>query len=166
MSPSDTHLAFTVLAGVLIGFGIIGVFIPMVPGLLLAWVGAVVWAIFGGGGTAGWVVFVGATIAALFGAMAKYALPGRNLRRASVPTRSIIVGGVLGIIGFFVIPVVGLPLGFVLGILIAERVRQPDWRLAWRSTVAALKAVGLSILIEIFAGMIIAVIWVVGLLTS
>ena len=54
----------------------------------------------------------------------------------------------LGVVGFFVIPVVGLFVGFVLGIYLAERRRvgQAD---AWPSTKAALRAVGLSILIEL-----------------
>jgi hypothetical protein len=67
-------------------------------------------------------------------------------------------------VGFFVIPVVGLPLGFVLGVYLAERLRQPGHRFAWRSTGEAIKAVGLSILIELGAGLFIAGLWLAAVL--
>ncbi len=59
------------------------------------------------------------------GSVAKYLLPGRQLRDSGVPGRTIVAGGVLGIVGFFVVPVVGLFVGFVLGIYAAELVRLP-----------------------------------------
>ena len=62
----------------------------------------------------------------------------------------------LGIVGFFVIPVVGLFLGFVLGIYLAELSRLKESALAWPSTRRALGAVGWSILIELVTGLIAA----------
>jgi len=80
-----------------------------------------------------------------------------------VPTSSLLAGGVLGLIGFFVVPVVGLVLGFVLGIWLAERARLGPRR-AGPATRHALTAVGLSLLVELAAALAIAVIWVFGLL--
>jgi hypothetical protein len=57
----------------------------------------------------------------------------------------------------------GLLLGFVLGVWVAERIRLGDSRLAWPSTKQALKAAGLSTLIELAAGLTIAIVWAVGL---
>ena len=76
------------------------------------------------------------------------------------PTR-LVVGGLLGIVGFFVIPLVGLFVGFVLGVYLAElqRVGQAN---AWPSTWAAVKAAGLSILIELASGLLAASAFVVG----
>ena len=72
------------------------------------------------------------------------------------------LGGIVGIIGFFLIPVVGLVLGFVLGVFVVERVRQKDNALAWQSTKHALKAAGVSMLIELATALIIAGIWIGG----
>jgi hypothetical protein len=88
----------------------------------------------------------------------KYALPGRGLRTAGVPNRTLVVGGVLGVVGFFVVPVVGLVVGFVLGVYVAELQRLGSTA-AWPSTKAALKAVGLSILIELAAGLAATALW-------
>ena len=63
------------------------------------------------------------------------------------------------------VPVVGLFIGFVLGIYLAERARVGAAQ-AWPSTVAALKAVGVSILIELVAAFLAAVTWVVGVVVT
>jgi uncharacterized protein len=64
-----------------------------------------------------------------------------------------------------VVPVVGLFLGFVLGVYAAEH-RRVGPRLAWPSTRAALRAAGLSILIELLAGLLAAGVWVTGVLVA
>ncbi len=162
MFSSITHIGATVLCGLIIAAGVVGVLIPVIPGLLLSWLGMLLWTFIGGGGSAKYVFLVIATIVALLGGAIKYAVPGRNMKASGVNTLSIVVGGILGIIGFFVIPVIGLPIGFVLGVLLSELARQPSGGQAWDSTVAALKAVGLAVMIEIAAAFGVAVVWVLA----
>jgi hypothetical protein len=83
----------------------------------------------------------------------------RRLRAAGVPPRSIIVGLVLAGVGFFVIPVVGFFIGFPLGIYVEERRRLGPHAPAWLSTRQALRAIGLSILIELSATVVAAGVW-------
>jgi uncharacterized protein YqgC (DUF456 family) len=160
---TDLNSAVTVLCGLAIALGIVGVIVPVLPGLLLCWAGVLVWAIFADGGWGKWLVLGIVTLVAAAGTVIKYAWPGRNLKRTGVPNSSLVAGGLLGLVGFFVIPIVGLLLGFVLGVWLAERARLGDSRLAWPSTKEALKAAGLSTLIELAAGLTIAVVWAVGL---
>lgn len=146
----------------LIVIGLLGVVIPVLPGSLLVLGGLLFYAVTEQTTTA-WVVLGLATFVVVVGEVAKYLLPGRSMKRAGVPTRSLVVGGVLGVVGFFVVPLLGLPLGFVLGVWVAERQRHSgDASAAWASTWLALKAVGVSILIEFGAALAAAVIWVVG----
>src|SRR5689334_2938006 len=101
--------------------GVLGVIIPLVPGVILCWASVLVWAIFGGVDSAGrWAVVAVATLAAMVGVVAKYAFPGRNLKRSGVPNLTLLAGGALGLVGFFLIPIVGLPIGFILGVWLAE----------------------------------------------
>jgi uncharacterized protein YqgC (DUF456 family) len=162
MELTDFQSALTVLCGLAILVGVLGVVVPVLPGLLLCWLGVVAWAIFADAGWGRWLVLVIATAVALAGTAAKYAFPGARLKQAGVPNFSLFLGGVLGIVGFFVVPVVGLPLGFVLGIFLAEWLRQHQAGPAWRATRHALKAVGLAMIIELAAAMIIVVTWVAG----
>ena len=82
-----------------------------------------------------------------------------------VPASTQWAGAALGVVGFFVVPVVGLFLGFVLGVYLAEY-RRVGRASAWPSTRHALKAVGLSILIELVAGVAATLVWVAGVLAT
>ncbi|MGC5380584.1 DUF456 domain-containing protein [Micromonospora sp. DT68] len=166
MSVTDASAAVTVLAGLAILAGLAGVVVPGLPALPLCWGGVLVWAIFGGAGPGGWAVFAAATLVAVTGTVVKYAWPGRNLKRTGVPTMTLLAGGLLGIIGFFVVPIVGLVLGFVGGVWAAERLRLGDSRLAWPSTKQAVKAAGLSMLVEFAACTAVAALWLAGLLVT
>jgi uncharacterized protein len=163
---TDSESLATVISVVAIVIGLIGIIVPVLPGLVLCWAGVLVWALFGGAGWGRWVVLAIATGIAIGGTVVKYLLPGRNLKRAGVPNRSLFIGGVLGLVGFFVVPVVGLLLGFVLGVWLAEQMRLNDSSAAWQSTKHALKATGLSMLIELAAGLGIAAVWIVGLIVA
>ena len=72
-----------------------------------------------------------------------------------------LAGGALGVVGFFVVPVIGAVLGFVLGVYLSELQRVGAGP-AWPATKAALKAVGLSVLIELAAAVLAASVWAVG----
>ena len=153
-----------VLVALAIAVGLVGIVIPGLPGSLLVLGAVLVWALDLGTGTA-WAVFaVAATFIAL-GTLAKYAVPGRRLRTAGVPTSTLLLGGVLAVIGFFVVPVVGLVLGFVLGVYLSE-LRRLGREQAWPATVQALKAVGLSLLIELTSCLLATGTWVVGVVVT
>lgn len=167
MDLGDSGSSITFICALAMIVGVLGVIIPMVPGVVLCWASTIVWAIFGGVGSAGrWVVVAIATVVALLGLVAKYAWPGRNLKRSGVPGLTLLAGGALGLVGFFVIPIVGLPIGFILGVYLAEWKRMGDSKAAWPSTKSALKAAGLSMLIELSTALVIAGTWVVGLLAT
>jgi uncharacterized protein YqgC (DUF456 family) len=140
--------------------GLVGIVVPVLPGTLLILAAVLIWATEDGSGTA-WTVCAIATTLLVVGAVVKYTIPGRRLKATGVPHRSIILGGLLGIVGFFVVPVVGLFLGFVCGVYLSEQQRLGK-QLAWPSTKAALRAVGVSILVELVAGLLAASAWVTG----
>lgn len=154
-------MSLTELAiGAAIAIGIVGILVPVLPGSVLVVAAILVWALEIGTSTA-WAVFVVATTLVALGAVVKYAVPGRRLKDAGIPARTQLTGALLAFIGFFVVPVVGLFLGFVLGVYLAET-RRVGRASAWPSTKHALKAVGLSILIELAAALLAAGTWVAG----
>jgi uncharacterized protein YqgC (DUF456 family) len=155
----------TVLAGVMIVVGLAGIVLPVLPGLLLCWGGVALWALSLRTPTA-WSILAVASAIMVIGSVVKYIVPGKRMRDAGVPWSTLGLGSLLGILGFFVIPVLGLFIGFVAGIYLAERIRLDNNALAWPSTVAALKAVGISMLIEMLSGLLIAGTWVAGLLLT
>ena len=152
-----------VVVGLAILVGLAGIVLPVLPGTLLILVAVLVWATETGGATA-WTV-LGVTVVLLaMGSVIKFLLPGKQLK-AAVPTSTLAVGAVLGIVGFFVIPVVGMFIGFPLGIYVAEVARVGS-AAAWPSTKQALRAMGVSILIELLFGTLAAGVWVFGVLVT
>ena len=153
-----------VLLALVIAVGLVGVILPVLPGSLLVLGAVLVWA-WDVSSTTGWIVFAIAAIFIALGNVVKYVVPGRRLKENDIPNSTLVLGGVLGIVGFFVIPVVGLVVGFVLGVYLAE-LNRVGMDLAWPATKHALKAVGLSILIELVATLLAAATWVSGVVVT
>jgi hypothetical protein len=131
------------------------------PGALLVLGAVLVWAAVEGTALA-WAVGALAVVATVVAAVGKYLVAGRHLKSGGVPNRTLLWGGLAGIVGFFVVPVVGLPLGFVLAVYLAELGRLHDRRRAWRATVVALQATGLTILIELAGALVAGGAWLLA----
>jgi uncharacterized protein len=153
-----------VLVGVAIAVGLIGIVVPILPGSVLILLAVLVWAAEIGSGT-GWVVFAVVAAFLLVGTIVKYAVPGRQLKDAGIPASTQWTGVALAVPGFFVIPVVGVFVGFVAGVYLAER-RRLGPGAAGPSTRSALRAVGLSLLIELTAAVLAAAAWVAGVVVT
>lgn len=155
----------TFVVGIAVMVGLVGVVVPVLPGTLLVLAAIAVWAVVEGGVLA-WAVLTVAVAAIGTAQVVKYVVPTRRLRVAGIPTSSLVAGGVLGIVGFFVVPVVGLFVGFPLGVYAAERLRLPRHDEAMASTRRALGAVGLSIVIELAGGLLAAGVWLTAVLVG
>ena len=151
----DAGLLLVALA---MAVGVAGTVVPVLPGAVLVAAAALVWALLEGGPA--WWGFLGVVVVLSLGQVAKYLVPGRRLKELGVPNRTLAAGGLLGVVGFFVVPVVGLPLGFVLGVHLAESARlRTGGAAAWRSTTAALRAAGVSVAIEAGSALLAGVLW-------
>jgi uncharacterized protein YqgC (DUF456 family) len=154
-----------VLVAMAIAIGLAGILVPFLPGTLLVWAAITVWA-FVEGDTASWVVLGIATALLGAGVLIKYLWPARRMKAADIGWRTMAAGAALGVIGFFVVPVAGLVLGFVLGVFLAELAQRRDRRRAWASTVHAVKGVALSVGVELVAALLATAVWVVGVVTG
>jgi len=128
------------LAGyVLIGIGLAGSLLPLLPGPLLIWLGALTWAVSGGLEPLDWalVAVLGLLAAGAWGADLFFTTVAT--RRAGVSWKAIggaIAGGIIG--GFWLsgLAVVGalfgVLIGALLGLFLVETLDKRDWRAAWR----------------------------------
>ncbi len=153
-----------VLVGIAIAMGLIGILVPILPGSVLILLAILVWAAELGSSTA-WAVFAVAAVFLLAGTIVKYAVPGRQLKDAGIPASTQWTGVALAVPGFFVIPIVGAFVGFVAGVYLAER-RRLGPGAAGPSTRSALRAVGVSIIIELTAAVLAAAAWVAGVVVT
>lgn len=141
--------------------GTVGIVLPILPGLFIVWGSTLVWALERAD-RAGWIVFGVATAAYAVGLVSQYLIPGKRMRSAGVATSTLVLALVVGVIGLFVIPIIGAPIGFVGAIYVVERIKNRDGARAWSATKTALRAVALSMGIELLAAMTIIATWAIG----
>lgn len=141
--------------------GLAGIIVPVLPGLGLINAAVLVWALVEQSAY-GWVA-LGICLALWATAFVlQYLIPGKRLVDAGVPTWVIAVAGLAGVVGFFVVPVLGLPLFFVGAIYLAQSLRNRDAGRSLASTWQAVIAVGISQLIELTGGMLCVVTYVIA----
>lgn len=153
--------AQNVLVALAMLVGTVGIVVPVLPGLFIVWAASLVWALERQSGT-GWAVLAVTTLAYGVGLALQYLVPGRRLRRAGIATRHMALALVAGVVGFFVIPVIGAPIFFVGAIYLLERVIHRDAARAKATTVQALRAVATNIGIELATAFAIMTVWLVG----
>lgn len=151
----------TTLAGIGILLGLVGIVLPLWPGLILVLASVLGWALVASRPLA-WGVLAACAAIACLGWALQYLIPGRGLKRAGVPNRTLLAGAVVGVVGIVVVPGIGLLLGFVAGVILAELARQRSFAAAWPSARRALIAAATSFGIELVAGMLIAMTWSFG----
>ncbi|MGH2774134.1 MAG: DUF456 domain-containing protein [Actinomycetota bacterium] len=159
-------IGVVVLIGLVMAVGLIGTLLPLLPGLPLVWAAALVYGLAEGFEGAGTVAFTLITLLAGTGIVAGLVLPHRRVAAKGAPASIVAAGVALGIIGFFVIPVVGLVIGAVGGVLLAERARTGDWTIAWATTRDLLVGFGIGVAVEFGAGLAMVLCWVAWLLLT
>ena len=141
------------LVAIACAVGIVGVVLPVLPSDLLIGGAILVWAILEVSAIS-WAVALLAIAILVAGHVLTFLIPGRRMSRAGIPRLTFVIGGALAIVGFFAIPFVGLPIGFVLGVYLAEWLRLREHAPAWAATVEAMKGTGLAVLIGLVAAVL------------
>lgn len=155
----------TLVCGFAIAVGIVGTVVPVLPGPFLIGAAVALWA-FVAQTTAGWLVLGAVVLLLGAGQLLKYLTAGRTMTSSGVPRKSLVLAGLAGIAGFFLIPVIGLPIAFVGALYLAERARLGAGPGSRRSTIVALKAVGVAIAVELASALLAGMTWLVAVLNG
>lgn len=150
----------TLVTVVLIVVGTIGIIVPILPGSITILIGLIIWAVVVQS-VEGWVALALGGMLVIAGMSASWVLTGRRLKKREIPNRSLLFGVIGAVVGVFVIPVVGLFVGFIVGLLASETYRQKNLNAALESSWAAAKAMGIGILVELSCALIAASTFVV-----
>ncbi|MFD9302247.1 DUF456 domain-containing protein [Streptomyces sp. NPDC060048] len=157
------QLPQVLLVGMVLLLGVVAVLVPGAPGTLLVWAGLLWWALHERS-TVAWGLLVGATALLLVVQVVKWLLPPRRLRGVGVTRRMVVSAGTGAVLGFVLLPVIGTVPGFMGGIYLCERRRLGTHGEAWASVRAVMRAVGTSVLVELFACPLVVGAWVGTLL--
>lgn len=146
--------------------GLVGLVVPVLPGLALMWAAVGVWVLLDGGGAWRWATFGVVTVLALVGVVAALTLGGRKATGAGAPWWALVMAVIGAVVGFIMIPLVGVVVGGIAGLWLAELIRLRDPRTAWDTTWEALQGYGLGTVVQMVAGVAIVLVWVAGVVVS
>lgn len=143
----ETQTVWFIVAYVLMGLGLIGAVVPLIPGPLLIWVGAFIWAWVDHFHRVGWAALLILGLLAILAMASDLLATTITGRRAGLGWRTIggaIAGGIVGGSLLSVLPVFGTILGAIvgalLGVVLMEYTRVNDWKQAMQA--ARVYAVG------------------------
>ena len=156
------------LAVAFILVGMIGIVVPILPGMLLVWFTVLVYAWRTGFEIIGWPSLVLITLLALITGLSNIWLPLLGAQKTGAAKRALFLGVVGAIIGTFVIPlpILGTVIGYALGVFLGEFMKQRDWRLALKASLGGVTGWGISTVVEIVGALVILLIFVVQVLSG
>ncbi len=146
--------------------GLIGLVIPVYPGLNIIWIAALIYAIIDGFSWPAWLYFAFITLFMVVGNLADNYFIGARARRTGASWLAIGVGYAAGIAGTFIIPIVGGLVFSILGVLVVEMIRKKDWKIAWVTTKEMSLGFGLAVVVRLGIGAIMIGIWLVWAITN
>jgi uncharacterized protein YqgC (DUF456 family) len=100
------------------------------------------------------------------GFLAGWVVPHRSAVASGAHRGSVWLGVAGAVAGFFLVPVVGLPLGGVAGIYVGEHLRTRDAARAWRATRATVTGFGIAALLQLAAALAMIVLWAAWVLVA
>ncbi len=151
-----------VLVGIAMVVGLIGAVVQVVPSGAVIGIALIIWAIVIGGTTA-WTITGIALLVLIAAAVLKYLIPGKRLLASGTPNSTLLIALGVGVLGWFLVPVLGLALGAVGTVYLLERSRLGGHEAAMSATMEVVKSLGLSIVIELIAALVAMSLWIVGL---
>lgn len=117
---ADTAVALMTLGWILVGIGLVGSIVPVLPGPTLIWLGALTWAWGDGFQSFGWPRLLVLGAMALAAAGADFALSTWGARRGGASWRSVAAASAGAFVGFLVLNVPGAIVGAAIGLVAAE----------------------------------------------
>jgi uncharacterized protein len=139
--------------------GLVGLVIPLFPGIVVIWLGALGYGILAGFNTLGIVFFVLITLLMLAGVTVDNVLMGVGARKGGASWWSIILGMLAGIIGTLLVPPIGGLIAAPATVFFVEYARVGDWS----KVAAAIKGLatgwGLSFVLRFGIGLLMFILW-------
>ena len=139
--------------------GLIGLVVPIFPGILIMWLSALGYGIAAGFGTLGIVIFVIISLLAMVGSLADNLFMGAGARKGGASWLSIFVALSVGILGTIIFPPIGGLIAAPIAVLLLEYYRLRTWTLARQAVFGMAKGWGLSLAARVVIGFLIMGLW-------
>jgi len=139
--------------------GLVSLIIPIIPGLTIIWVAALVYGLITGFTWINGLLFLFITLLMIFGNIVDNLMMGGSAKHSGASWLAIGVALLAGIVGSIYFPPLGGLLAALLGIFIVELIRLKDIKHAWKSLRSMATGCGWAVLIRIGIGLIMIFWW-------
>jgi hypothetical protein len=161
LSPFNLDIFIKAVALTVMLVGLLGLAIPVLPGLVIIWVGALGYGIAAGFGTLGWVMFAIMTVLMAGGSFADNILMGTQAHKEGAPWWSILIALVAAIAGNFALPIIGGVLAALLALFLVEWARRRDAKKALAAMRGMLVGCGWAVVIRVIIGLVMIGLWLI-----
>ncbi|MFO8036658.1 MAG: DUF456 domain-containing protein [Anaerolineales bacterium] len=159
MIPNWLNLPLQILTYLIMLVGLLGMIIPIYPGVIIIWAAALAHGLATGFSTLEiWVILL-LTLLAIAGSLVDNLLMGGKARQAGATWTSIGLALSAGLVGTFLLPPLGGLITAPLTLFLAEYLRVHDHRRSWRITLNLLTGWGLSFFARFGIGLTMIIIW-------
>ena len=155
---------FPIVLGVIMGVGLLGLLLYVIPGLTVIWLAILAYGIVTGFTVRSGILFAVITLLMIGGNLIDNLFMSNEARKTGASWVSIVVALVVGIAGTFILPPFGGLLFAAVGILAVEWIRKKDLNEGLRSTGGILKGCGLAMITRFGIGVVMICLWLVWLI--
>lgn len=139
---------------------LLGVLLPLVPGVALIWLVALVYAIAEGFKNIDPITMIVLSVIALPGITADIWVSSLGAKAGGASLWSIVASLVGGVVGFLISTLPGAIIGALVGLMAVELLRAKDWRQALKASGGWIAGWLLATVVQIITGVImIAIFW-------
>lgn len=152
-----TGLRIVVLAIML--FGLLGLIIPVLPGLVIIWVPALVYGLVTGFNWTSGLLFAGMTVLMIVGNLVDNLVMGAKAKQQGASWLAIGVALAAGILGSIAFPPFGGIIAALIGLFAVEMLRLKDLQLAFESARSMAVGCGWAAVIRFGMGIVMILLW-------
>jgi len=151
---------FIVVLSVVMGVGLLGLLLYIIPGLTVIWLAILAYGIINGFTVWSGVLFGFITLLMIVGNLIDNYFMGKEAHKTGANWISVVVALVAGIAGTFILPPFGGILFAAVSILIVEWIRRKDLVEGLKSTGGILKGCGFAVVARFSIGVAMILMWV------
>jgi uncharacterized protein len=140
-------------------FGMMGLLIPVLPGLVIIWVAALVYGIITGFSWASGAIFFVLTILMIVGSLIDNVIIGASARHTGASWAAIGAAMAAGLIGSLIVPPFGGLVLALIALFAVEYSRLKDWRLAVDSTRGMAMGCGWAVIVRLGIALVMIFMW-------
>lgn len=158
LAPEVLSVLNIVILAVML-FGLFSLLIPVMPGLAIIWIAALVYGVLTGFNLLSGVLFGLMTVLMVAGNLADNFIMGQQAREKGASWLAIGVALAAGLAGSLVFPPFGGLIAALIGLFLVEFLRLKDWRTALKSTKSMAIGCGWAAVIRFGMGIIMILLW-------